>query len=118
MSPLPGAPAFVVGVINLRGEILSVIDLKKFFELPERGLSDVNKVIVLQSPAMEFGVLADAIAGTRTIETSSLAVSLPSLNGVRSEFLRGITREPVVVLDAAKLLESPRIVVDDGAPQG
>ena len=38
ITPLPGTPPFVRGIVNIRGQILSVIDLKKFFELPEKGL--------------------------------------------------------------------------------
>lgn len=47
--PLPCTPPFVFGIINVRGQILSVIDIKRFFELPEKGLSDLNKVIILHS---------------------------------------------------------------------
>ena len=52
MTPVPCTPNFVLGIINLRGHILSVIDVKKFFNLPEKGLTDLNKVIVLRSDTM------------------------------------------------------------------
>ncbi len=47
LTPLPCAPAFVLGIVSVRGEIISVIDIKKFFELPEPGLTNLNRVIVL-----------------------------------------------------------------------
>jgi len=47
LTPLPGTPAFVLGVINVRGQIVSVIDPKRFFDLPEKGLTDLNKVILI-----------------------------------------------------------------------
>ncbi|MBI3995192.1 MAG: purine-binding chemotaxis protein CheW [Nitrospirae bacterium] len=119
LTPLPGAPPFVLGIINVRGRILSVIDIKKFFDLPEKGLSDLNKVIVLHSdkPApskvegMEFGVLADGILGVRTIPVDELQPSLPTLTGIREEYLKGVTPERVVILDAEKLLSDPRMIV-------
>lgn len=113
LTPLPCTPAFVLGIVNVRGEILSVIDLKKFFDLPEKGLTDLNKVIVLQSGNMLFGILADVIAGVRRIPLTGIQPSLPTLTGVREEYLKGVTPERIVVLDAEKLLTNESIVVQE-----
>lgn len=113
LTPLPGTPVFVLGIINMRGEILSVIDIKKFFELPDKGLTDLNKVIVLQSENMLFGILADAIAGTRQIPLTAIQSSLPTLTGIRDEYLKGVTAGRTVVLDAAKLLADEKITVQE-----
>lgn len=113
LTPLPCTPAFVLGIVNVRGEILSVIDLKKFFDLPEKGLTDLNKVIVLQSGNMLFGILADVIAGVRCIPLTGIQPSLPTLTGVREEYLKGVTAERIVVLDAEKLLMDESIVVQE-----
>ena len=113
LTPLPCTPAFVLGIVNLRGEILSVIDIKKFFDLPEKGLTDLNKVIVLESGGMRFGILADAIAGVRRIPTADIQASLPTLTGIRAEYLKGITPNRTVVLDAERLLTDENIVVQE-----
>ena len=113
LTPLPCTPAFVLGIVNLRGEILSVIDIKKFFELPEKGLTDLNKVIVLQSGNMLFGILADAVIGVRRIPLAGIQPSLPTLTGVREAYLKGVTAERTVILDAEKLLADERIVVQE-----
>jgi purine-binding chemotaxis protein CheW len=113
LTPLPCTPGFVLGIVNVRGEILSVLDLKKFFELPEKGLTDLNKVIVLQSGNMLFGILADVIAGVRHIPLTDIQPSLPTLTGVREEYLKGVTAERIVVLDAEKLLTDEGIVVQE-----
>lgn len=110
-TPLPGTPDFVMGIIHLRGRIVSVLDLKKFFELPAQGLSDLNKVIVLGDGAMEFGILADAIVGVRRIARDDLQAPLPTLTEIRAEYLMGVTRQREVVLDGHKLLSDPAIVV-------
>jgi len=109
LTPLPCTPAFVLGVINLRGRILSVIDLRTFFDLPNRGLSDLNKVIVLHDDAMEFGLLADAIIAARWLPRSTLLPSLPTLTEIRAEYLLGVTPERLVVLDGGKILADSRI---------
>jgi purine-binding chemotaxis protein CheW len=113
LTPLPCTPAFVLGIVNLRGEILSVIDLKKFFDLPEKGLTDQNKVIVLRSGNMVFGVLADAVAGASRVRVADIQPSLPTLTGVREAYLIGVTLERTVILDAEKLLADEKIIVQE-----
>jgi purine-binding chemotaxis protein CheW len=113
LTPLPGTPPFVLGLINLRGQVLSIIDIKKFFDLPEKGLTDLNKAIIVRAGQMELGILADAILSVRLISLQDLQPCLPTLTGIRAEYLRGITKDPIVVLDAGKLLADRRIIVDD-----
>src|SRR4029077_20843283 len=48
LTPLPCTPPFVLGIVNVRGRILPVIDLKKFFDLPERGLNGLLRIIVIE----------------------------------------------------------------------
>jgi len=117
LTSLPCTPAFVLGVVNLRGQIVSVIDMRKFFALPEKGLSDLNRVIVLRSEEMAFGLLADAIVGVGRIARADIQPSLPTLTGIREKYLQGETREGIVVLDAARLLADERIVVREQARQ-
>lgn len=115
LTPLPCTPAFVLGIVNLRGEILSVIDIKKFFDLPEKGLTDLNKVIVLESADMVFGIVADVISGVRRISRTDIQLSLPTLTGIREDYLQGVTAERVVVLDAEKLLNDEKLIVNEQA---
>lgn len=111
LTPLPGAPPFVSGIINLRGIIVSVLDVRQLFELPASGLTELNKVIVLQSATMQFGILADAIIGVRTIPAASLQASLPTLTGIREEYLKGIAPGRLIILDAERLLGDTNIIV-------
>jgi purine-binding chemotaxis protein CheW len=113
LTPLPCTPAFLLGIVNLRGEIFPVIDLKKVFELPEKGLTDLNKVIVLQSEKVIFSIVADAIVGVRRISVTRIQPSLPTLTGVRESYLKGVTPERLVVLDAEKLLADENLVVEE-----
>ncbi len=114
ITALPGTPPFVMGIVNVRGRILSIIDLKKFFELPEKGLGDLNRIIILSSGQMEFGILADMIVGARKLPGGDLQPSLPTLTAVRGTYLKGIAAGGLVVLDAGKLLGDKSIIVDAG----
>lgn len=111
--PLPCTPAFIRGVATLRGEILPIIDLKKFFEMPESELPGRNKLIVLQWGKMTFSTLADEVLGVRRLLLTDLQPSLPTLTGIRKKYLKGVTSERLVVLDAAKLLLDESIVVEE-----
>jgi len=113
LTPVPCTPSHVLGIINVRGQILSIVDLKKFFDLPEKGLGEFNKVIILKSDNMEFGILADTILGVRPVPVSGLQTGMPTLTGVREEYLLGVTADRMAVLDAGRILSDKKIVVDE-----
>ena len=113
LTPVPCTPQFVLGVINVRGQIFAVIDIKKFFDLPEKGLTDLNKVMIVNSDGMQLGVLADVILGVREIAEEEIQPSLPTLTGIRAEYLLGVTKERLAVLDVRKILSDPNIVVQE-----
>jgi purine-binding chemotaxis protein CheW len=112
LTPLPCTPAFVRGIANIRGRITSVIDIKKFFDLPDRGLTDLNKAILLSDGHMHFGLLADSVIGVRRVPIAQIQPPLATLSGIRVDYLRGITAERLIVLDAGKLLKDRTIVID------
>ncbi len=113
LTLLPSAPSFVTGIMNVRGQILPVIDIKKFFDLPEQGITDLHRVLIVHHKKIELGILADAVIGTKKISAATLQRSLPTLHGIREEYLKGITADHVVVLDVEKILLDPKLVVSD-----
>ncbi|WP_082073317.1 chemotaxis protein CheW [Pseudomonas sp. LFM046] len=114
-TPLPGTPPFVLGIVNVRGHIVSVLDLRVFFELPIEGLSDKNFLAVLRGPEMEFGLLIDRVRGIVRIPRASLQNGLANLTGIRASYLLGVTPDQWTVLDGARLLGDPslRITADE-----
>ena len=114
-TPLPGVPPFVLGIVNVRGQILSVVDLKKFFDLPEQGLGQLNKLIILRDRQMEFGILADEILGARSIALDTVQAAPPTISGIGADYLRGVTAGRVIILDAGKILSDEQIIVHQAA---
>lgn len=112
-TPVPCTPSFVLGVMNVRGQVLSIVDLGRFFDLPAKGITDLNKVIVLSSGDLEFGILADEVVGVNTIPVREMQASLPTLTGVRAEYLKGVTNDRVTILDAHKILTDKRLIVQE-----
>lgn len=111
ITALPGTPVFVAGIVNVRGQIVSVINLKRLFELPDKGLTDLNKVIILKDGQMEFGLLVDAMVGVHRLPLSEIQPPLPTITGARAGYVQGVTGQRVSVLDARKILSDPAILV-------
>jgi purine-binding chemotaxis protein CheW len=115
LTPLPGTPPFVLGIVNVRGQVLSVIDIRKLFDLPQKGVGDLDRIIVLQHGGMELGILGNSIIGVVQVPTDELQPSLPTLTGLRGEYLKGVTPDRMAVLDAARLLSDENIIVREEA---
>lgn len=110
-TPLPFTPPFIMGIINVRGQILSLMDIKKFFDLPDKGLTDLNKVIILHDNEMELGILADMIIGVQSVPLKNIQLRLATLSGINASYLKGITKDRLVILDSKKILSDKKIIV-------
>jgi purine-binding chemotaxis protein CheW len=115
LTPLPGTPAFLLGLVNVRGRILPVFDLRRLFELPDQGLTDLHRVVLVRGNDLELGLLADVVTGVRRIARASLQPSLPTLTGIRAQYLLGVSDEHLVVLDLDRILADPKIIIHDAA---
>jgi len=111
LTPLPSTPPFVLGVVNARGRIVPVVDIKTIFGLPDRGLTDLNKLIIVRANGMELGLLADTIAGVQRVPLQGIQPSLPTLSGIRADYLKGVTKERLVIIDAEKVLLDEKLLV-------
>ncbi len=114
ITELPGTPPFILGIISLRGSIISIVDLRQILGLPSKGLTDYNRIIVLQGEKMTFGILADSIIMTRPIKMQSISRAPPTVSGIGAAYLAGVLPGPVMVIDAKAMLADPRMVVGDG----
>lgn len=114
-TPVPGVPPFVLGLVSVHGQILSLVDLKKLFHLPAQGLGQLNQVLILHNERMAFGILADEILGTLALGLEALQPAPLTVSGTGPHYLRGVSAERVMVLDAAALLNDPSLVVHQAA---
>ncbi|MBE9467468.1 MAG: purine-binding chemotaxis protein CheW [Bacteroidetes bacterium] len=108
---IPGVPNFVLGIINVRGQIISVIDLKKLFNLQKKGLGELNKIIIIKNEQMEFGILADNILGVHSLSLDTIQTSLLNTSNIDNNYLKGVTKDHLIILDAKKILEDKNIIV-------
>lgn len=111
-TPLPGAPDFLVGIMNLRGDILAVIDLRKFFGLAQQGISDLFRVVVLGNERAEFGILADMAHEVTKARVDDIHEPPGSVSGVGRDYIRGVTKECLIILNGDVLLQDERLTID------
>jgi len=109
-APVPGVPRYILGVTNLRGELLLVIDPRRLLGLPERGLTDLGRLIVLGEERIELGLVADAALGMLDVPTREVLAAPDGLGG--RGYLRGVTKDAWIVMDGRGLLADDRFVID------
>ena len=62
IAPVPGAPGYVLGIINLRGNVVTVIDTRTRFGLPTTELDDASRIVIIESEQQVVGILVDSVA--------------------------------------------------------
>jgi len=113
LTLMPCVPDFIRGIVTVRGRFTAVLDLKKFFDLPDQGITDFHHAVLIESGGTEIGLLADSIGAVHTFSRSALQADLPPWTGIGAAYLRGATHEGLIVLDPARILQDPRLLIDE-----
>jgi purine-binding chemotaxis protein CheW len=114
LTRLPRMPAFVLGVMNLRGEIVSVVDLGLLFNLGAREPGPKSRLVVIESGKSRIAVLADRVLGIEWIDAARIREPQTVSASLKSEYVKGnvepLPDEPwIVYLNVVKLLEGPEL---------
>ncbi|MFH0968271.1 MAG: chemotaxis protein CheW, partial [Methanobacteriota archaeon] len=100
ITPVPGAPSHIYGVLPVRGEIIPLIDLRVLLSIPEKGLTDLNHVIVMTNGVITFGILSDQVNGITSISKDQLGPHNPMISPDKLRYILGITSDSLIVIDA------------------
>ena len=114
ITPVPGSPPFLVGVTNLRGEVLAVMDLREFFGLPAAETAERPQMVVVGLDRPEFGLVVDEIYEVAKLRIGEVLEPPGSVAGLSRDCLRGVTADALLVLDGHMLLTDRRLYVDEG----
>ncbi|PWR73172.1 chemotaxis protein CheW [Methanospirillum lacunae] len=112
ITPVPTAPDHIIGVCPVRGEIIPLVDLRVLLSIPERGLTDLNQVIVLTDGHITFGILADQITGISLLPIEELQKAGPEFAPGQPNYIFGIMNTGLIVINAAAILKDPKMIVD------
>jgi len=109
LTPIPKAPKFVEGVINLRGAVIPVVDLRKRFELSQTNTDRKTRVVICVLTGKIIGLVVDEVAEVRRYTRQDIQPAPQYLKGRGAEFFLGVCRRDddlVMVLDLERILTS------------
>ncbi len=113
ITPLPNAPPFIKGVLNLRGTIVPIVDLRKKFGLPEVAYTQFTVIVVVQVRGQIMGFIVDAVSDVLSVTGADIQPT-PDLYGqVDISFLNGLAKSGeklVILLDIDKVLTAAEAV--------
>jgi purine-binding chemotaxis protein CheW len=118
-SRVPGAPPFIIGIVNLRSRIFSIMDLTVFWGLPPRPLSEKAHILRVkggrnsQNQEIELTLLTDDLDKVQRLELDKLNPTPPTVSAKVQAHVRGVTADMMMVLDLDALLSDPSIIVYD-----
>jgi purine-binding chemotaxis protein CheW len=119
-SRVPCAPDFIVGIVNLRSRIYSIMDLTVFWGLPPHPFSEKAHILLVRSGhgssrhEMEFTLLTDDLDKVCRLRLDDLNPTPPTVSAKVQAHVRGVTADMMMVLDLESLLSDPNIIVCEG----
>ena len=90
VTRLPRTPEFIEGVINLRGRIIPVIDLRKRFGLPPREQTPDTRIMVVEMAGVTVGMIVDAVSEVVRLPAESIEPPPPMMHGIDTAYLEGV----------------------------
>lgn len=107
IAPVPGAPDYVLGIINLRGNVVTVIDTRSRFGLPPTDTTDNTRIVIIESDEQVVGILVDSVAEVVYLRSSEID-STPNVGTEESaKFIQGVSNRNgslLILVDLNKLL--------------
>jgi purine-binding chemotaxis protein CheW len=118
-NSVPDVPRWVEGVMEHRGEVIPVIDLRRRIELAEATITPETRILVLNTGNGRVGAIVDAVLEVAAVSSGGMSPPPPLFRGVAADVIRGVTKvrdQLVVVLDVDRVMaNAERIVVEHGA---
>ncbi len=122
ITPLPRALRFVEGVINLRGEVIPVIDLRKRFNLPETEYGEQSRIIIAEIGPNQVGLIVDAVTEVLRLPGTQVQASPSGITGDCSELIEGVGKigdRLLIILDLEYILSTEeQLALEDIAAAG
>lgn len=107
IAPVPGAPNYVLGIINLRGSVVTVIDTRSRFGLAPKETDDLSRIIIVEVNGNVIGMLVDSVAEVVYLHQSEIDTAPNVSNDDSSRFIQGVcSREDylLIIVDVDKFL--------------
>ncbi len=107
VAPVPGAPHFVMGIINLRGNVVTVLDTRKLLDLATSDITDSSRIMIIESGKVTVGLLVDSVAEVVNIASSDIDPPPSVGNDEGSRYIQGVystDQQILILIDLNKLI--------------
>lgn len=107
IAPVPGAPDYVLGIINLRGNVVTVIDTRNRFGLEAVPVTDQSRIVIIEADRHIVGILVDSVAEVINLQPTEIELSPNAGNDESAKFIQGVTSRDgklLILIDLNKLL--------------
>lgn len=107
IAPVPGAPDYVLGIINLRGNVVTVLDTRKRFGMSPHEVDDAARILIIESAENVVGILVDSVSEVVYLRASEIEPAPNVGNEESSRFIQGVcnrNEELLILVDLNKLL--------------
>lgn len=108
--PVPGAQNYVIGIINLRGNVVTVIDLRNRFGLPPRDSEDSTRIIIIEADDQVIGIMVDSVAEVVELRSAEIEMAPSVGNEESARYIQGVCSRGGVLLI---LVDLNKLFTDD-----
>jgi len=107
IAPVPGAPNYVIGIINLRGNVVTVIDTRMRFGLPPKEMDDATRIVIIEAENQTVGIVVDSVSEVVDVNASEIETAPNVGNDETARYIEGVVsrdEELLILVDLNKLL--------------
>ena len=107
IAPVPGAPAYVLGIINLRGNVVTVIDTRQRFGLNNAEITDNSRIVIIEADRQVVGILVDSVAEVVYLRQSEIETAPNVGNDESAKFIQGVCNkngELLILVELDKMM--------------
>ena len=107
IAPVPGAPAYVLGIINLRGNVVTVIDTRQRFGLYNADITDNSRIVIIEADRQVVGILVDSVAEVVYLRQSEIETAPNVGNDESAKFIQGVCNkngELLILVELDKMM--------------
>jgi purine-binding chemotaxis protein CheW len=107
IAPVPGAPMYVLGIINLRGNVVTVIDTRARFGLPPTDVTENSRIVIIEADKQVIGIMVDSVAEVVYLRASEIDTAPNVGTDESAKFIQGVSNrdgELLILVDLNKML--------------
>ncbi|KPK31660.1 MAG: chemotaxis protein CheW [Nitrospira bacterium SG8_35_1] len=108
ITKIPNSPPYVEGVVNLRGKVIPVINLRNKFGFEEKTVDDTSRIIIMEIRGITYGVIVDSVSEVLRVQSDTVEPTPPMSSDANSKFIKGLAKlddRLIILIDIDNLID-------------